>query len=399
MGSQYKESHMPKPKVAIVKGKKNPDAREIESMVRKAVALAGGINDIVSPGGTVIIKPNLVAALPARTGATTDYRVCRAVARMVKELGGRPVIMESSCIGADTEKTFRVCAYDKLRGEGYEVIDAKTSKMVTVPVPQGRVLTEVLLPEMVMKAQAIISVPVMKTHDQCLATLSLKNMKGLLTDAWKKKFHTIYGVFQAVADLCTVVKPTFTVVDGLVGQEGLGPVYGIPVGMGLIIAGKDPVAVDSLTSMVMGMKPEEVETTKFAAGLGLGIMEPDLIDVVGVPVASVRRRFKLGCEAVSESVPFPEGFELIFNEKACTGCRNGVLSVVRDLNAEGKMHLLQDLRAIAGQIDTKPAGNKKTLLVGVCTAPFKDYGVYVKGCCPNNVDIAAAIASLSGPEK
>jgi len=386
---------MPKTKVAIVKGPKQPAAPDIERMVRKAIILAGGIKDIISPGDRVIIKPNLVSSLPAETGATTDYRVCRAIARVVKEAGGKPVIVESSCIGVDTEKTFKVCSYDKLREEGYEVVDAKTSKMVTVPVPQGKVLKEVALPEIVMNAQAIISVPVMKTHDQCLATLSLKNMKGLLTDAWKKKFHTAYGVFQAVTDLCTVVKPAFTVVDGLVGQEGLGPIYGTPVGMGLIIAGKDPVAVDSVTSMVMGMKPEEVETTKFAVEMGLGVMEPDLIEVVGEPVSRVRRRFKLGSEAVSESVPFPEGFELIFNEKACTGCRNGVLSVIRDLNADGKMHLVKGLRIIAGEIETRPAGDKKTVLVGVCTAPFKDCGVYVKGCCPNNVDIATAIASVS----
>jgi uncharacterized protein (DUF362 family) len=154
---------MPKTKVAIVKGPKQPAAPDIERMVRKAITLAGGIGDIVSSGATVIIKPNLVSSLPAETGATTDYRVCRAIARVVKEAGGKPVIVESSCIGVDTEKTFKVCSYDKLREEGYEVVDAKTSKMVTVPVPQGKVLKEVALPEIVMNAQAIISVPVMKT--------------------------------------------------------------------------------------------------------------------------------------------------------------------------------------------------------------------------------------------
>jgi len=382
---------MKKTKVSIVKGPEQPTEPDINRMVRKAVALAGGLKDIISPGDSVIIKPNLVYPAPSSTGATTDYRVCKAIATMVKEVGANPVIAESSAIGVDTEKVFQVGSYDELRKAGFAMIDLKKSKVVTVPVPRGRVVKELSLPEEVVNAKVIISVPVMKTHDQCLATLSIKNMKGVLPDTLKKKFHTTYGVFQAVADLNTVVKPAFTVVDGIVGMEGLGPVFGTPVEMDLIIAGKDPVAVDTIAGLVMGIEPHLVETTKYAAELGLGVMDPDLIQVVGEPLARVKRRFKLACEAVPETIPYPEGFELIFNEKACTGCRNGVLSVLRDLSVEGKLDLVRNLRVIAGQIEQSPVKEKPILLVGVCTSRFKDCGVFVKGCPPNNVDIISAI--------
>jgi hypothetical protein len=231
----------------------------------------------------------------------------------------------------------------------------------------------------------------MKTHDQCLATLALKNMKGVLPDTIKKKFHTTYGVFQAVADLNTVVKPALAVVDGIIGQEGLGPVFGTPVEMNLIIAGKDPVAVDTVAGLVMGIAPQLNETTKYAAELGLGTMDVKLIEVVGEPIARVRRRFKLASENVSETVLFPKGFELIFNEKACTGCRNGVLSVLRDLNVEGKLDLVRNWRVIAGELEQAPLQDKPVLLVGLCTRRFQDCGAYVKGCPPNNVDIITAI--------
>ena len=216
--------------VSIVKRQRPPTEAGIERMVRRAISLAGGIEDIVKSGNRVIIKPNLVYPVAAGTGATTDWRVCKAIALMVGEAGATPVIAESSAIGVDTEKTIRVCSYDNLREMGIEVIDLKKSKTVVVPIPQGKAVKELPIPEEILNADVIISVPVLKTHDQCLATLSLKNMKGVLQDPLKKKFHTTYGVFQAVADLNTIVKPALSIVDGLVGQEGLGPVFGSPVG-------------------------------------------------------------------------------------------------------------------------------------------------------------------------
>lgn len=387
---------MQKSKVSIVRGRRAPDEREVDAMVRKAIALIGGVADIISPGDTVMIKPNLIAPASPDRGATTDYRICRSIANLVKELGANPMIAESSAIGVDTEESFTASGYNELRNQGLAVIDLKKSKTVEVPVPKGKTLIELELPEVVMTAKAIISVPVMKTHDQVLATLSLKNTKGLLPDTLKKKFHTTYGVFRAVADLNAVIKPALAVVDGIIGQEGLGPLFGTPIEMDLIIAGKDPVAVDCITGLVMGILPEQIETTKYAAQLGIGVMDPELIEVVGEPISKVKRRFKLASEAISETIPFPQGFELIFNGKACTGCRNGVLSALRDLSVQRQINQARDLKIIAGQMDEAPLSGKRTLLVGACTAKFKDHGIFVKGCPPNNVDIISAITEETG---
>lgn len=312
--------------VAIVKGPVPPGDKDVDRMVREAVALSGGMRDIVSPGATVIIKPNLVAPMAPERGATTDPRVCRSLADQVRELGGRAIIAESSAIGGDTEEAIKVCGYADLRARGYEVIDLKKEKLVTVPVPRGTVLKELRLPEVVVRADAVISVPKMKTHDQALATLAIKNMKGLLPDTLKKQFHTTFGVFRAVAELATVVTPRLSVVDGIIAQEGLGPVFGSPVSMGLLVAGRDPVAVDTVAGLIMGIEPSGMETTTYAAELGLGVMDMNRITVVGTPVDAVKRRFKLASEALDETLHLPGGFELIFNEKACTGCRTGVLS-------------------------------------------------------------------------
>jgi len=378
--------------VSIVKGPEKPSEKEIDASVRKAIELAGGLTDIISPGDTVIINPNLVIAQPAETGTTTDPRVCKAIANMVKEIGAKPIIAESSAVGIDTEEAFKAAGYDKLRDEGFEVIDLKKEETTKVPIPKGKSLKEVSLPKIVVEANAIISVPAMKTHDQTTVTLSLKNTKGLLPDTFKRKFHLTFGLYQGVADLCTVVRPALAVVDGLVAQEGLGPMFGLPVGMGLIIAGKDPVAVDAVTSVIMGFGPRESGCIDASAKMGVGTAELSEIEVVGEPISSVQRRFKRAEEGIFELISLPEGFELLLAEKACTGCRVCVLSSLVDLKEQGKLDKAAGWTVVAGKIDKVPEVDREhLLLVGNCTTKFKKHGVFVQGCTPNNRDIVAGI--------
>lgn len=381
-----------KSRVAIVRDLRPLSDNDVNEMVREVVRLTGGLKDLVRAGATVVIKPNLVAPARPERGATTDPRVCKSLADQVSELGGHPVIAESSSIGVDTEDAIRECGYETLRSEGYDVIDLKKERLVTVAVPRGTALKELRLPEVVLNACAVISVPKMKTHDQSLATLALKNMKGLLPDTLKKQFHTTFGVFRAVAELNTVVRPSLSVVDAVVAQEGLGPVFGAPVRMGVLVGGRDPVAVDTIAGSIMGIAPDSLEISKHAAELGVGVMDPQCIEVVGVPVEAVRRRFKLASEALEETLDLPEGFELIFNEMACTGCRTGVMSSLWDLAEQGQLGVLRDTRIVAGLMDTPPAASpKRTIYVGVCAGKRGGEGEYVQGCPPNNVDIRSCI--------
>ena len=384
---------MTKTKVAIVKGPLKPNEMEVVAMVTKAIELAGSLTDMISPGDTVLIKPNIVAAKPPGSGAITDPRVCKAIANMVKAAGARAIIAESSMIGVDTEQAFQASGYTKLREEGYEVIDLKQKGIETVKVPirRGMALKQVLLPKIVVDANLIISVPVMKTHDQAEVTLSLKNMKGLLSDIFKRKLHHVFGVFQGVADLCTVVKPAFAIVDGIIAMEGLGPTEGEPIEMDLIIAGKDPVAVDAVTSAVMGFEDVAFGCVEAAAKSGVGTADLNEIEVIGEPIAKVQRKFKRAHEAM-EALPFPEGFQLLMDEKTCSGCRNSVTEVLMVVNAYGQLDRAAGWTIIAGKLDKLPDIKRdKLLLVGACTTKFKKEGVFVEGCPPHNRDICRGL--------
>jgi uncharacterized protein (DUF362 family) len=376
-------------KVSVVRA--DGRSRElVADAVRRAVDMAGGFADLIRPGMLVLVKPNMVAPpASAEAGACTSPLVCQAVADLVRELQATPVIAESSARGADTEAAFQIMGYDELRRQGYEVVDLKKDKTVRVKVDGGRLLEKITTFELVTRAEAIISVPVMKTHDQGEVTLALKNLKGLVTDADKRRIHQI-GMFAGAVDLVGHFKPVFAVVDGLIGQEGLGPLMGLPVRLGVIVAGRDLVAVDATAGRIMGFAAEQVPITKVAAERGLGTLEEAQIEVVGEPIAAVRRRF-LRCE--EDHRIDREGVTITHAEGTCTGCRNGLLSSLFDMRADGSLERARGLTIIAGPAAV-PAGVPQEFLVsiGTCCLPeARRLLRYVRGCPPNNVDIVKAI--------
>ncbi len=376
-------------RVSIVRANRR-EPEQVLAAVSRAVDLAGGFADVIRPGMLVLVKPNMLAPpSSAEAGACTSALVCQAVADRVRALGARPVIAESAARGADTEAAYQVMGYGELRRDGYEVVDLKADRTVRVEIAGGRILEQITTFELVTRADAIISVPVMKTHDQGQVTLALKNLKGLVIDADKRRIHQL-GMFEGAVDLVCHFRPAFTVVDGLIGQEGMGPLMGLPVELGLILAGRDLVAVDATAGRVMGFEAEEVPITVAAAKRGLGVLEAGRIEVVGESVDAVRRRF-VRCE---EDLRIDQtGVGIIHSEGTCTGCRNGLLSSLFDMRGDGTIERARGMTVVAGPAPL-PLGVPQEYLVSVgsCALPeARRLPRHVKGCPPNNVDIVRAL--------
>jgi uncharacterized protein (DUF362 family) len=363
--------NMQKANVSIVKTPAGPDFEQIYAAVKQSLDLIGGIEDIIQPGHLVLINPSWVAPPVEReAGCITLPEVARAVADIVKAAGARPVIAESSAVGVDCEKVIQSSGYLDLQ-----------------PVENGKIFDQIKCWELVKQADVIISVPKLKTHDQTEMTCAIKKLKGLLTDKAKKAMHQ-EGLFDGVIDLLSVVKPRLAVVDAIVCQEGVGPVFGKPVEMNLVLAGKDVVAVDAVCARLIGYDPEETLLTKNAAARGLGVMDAASIDIIGEPLEAVQRRF---LRAIEDDPVEVEGFELIHGEAACTGCRNTVMSALIDMRNADQLMYLPGVTVVTGKAPL-PAdvSSDDIVTIGLC---MKDNQTerHVKGCPPNNALVVKAI--------
>ena len=380
---------MDKTKVSIVKTGPRPEYQRIRKAVREALDLIGGVQDIIQPGDLVLINPSWVAPPVEReAGCITIAEVPRALADMVRDLGARPVIAESAAVGVDSTQVIEQSGYRDLIEMGYEVVDLKAQKVhVDLAADNGRVFESLECWELVQQADVIISVPKLKTHDQTEMTCAIKNLKGLLTDKAKKAMHQ-QGLFEGVIDLMSAVKPRLAVVDAIICQEGVGPIFGKPVEMNLILAGKDLVAVDATCARLIGYSPRETLLTVNAAARGLGTMSADQIVLVGAPLETVKRRFM---RSVEDSPVEVDGFRLIHDAATCTGCRNTVMSALIDMrNADQLMYLPGVTVVTGGSPLPADAAPETVVAVGLCMQENQSVR-HVKGCPPNNAMVVKAI--------
>jgi hypothetical protein len=197
------------------------------------------------------------------------------------------------------------------------------------------------------------------------------------------------GLFEGVVDLLSAVRPHLAVVDAIVCQEGVGPVFGKPVEMNLVLAGQDLVAVDAVCARLIGYDPEETLLTMNAAERGLGTMNPRDIEIVGEPLEGVRRRF---LRSVEDDPVQVEGFSLVHGGVSCTGCRNTVMSALIDMRNADQLMYLPGIAVVTGEarapVDVPPDG---VVTAGLCVPEDRRSERHVAGCPPNNAIVVQAI--------
>ena len=377
-------SQADKPVVSIVKCPDYDSLADVEPAVRRACDLVGGLESLIMPGDTVLIKPNLVLPFPYKTGATANPYVVEALALISREKGAKRIIIgDGSCVGNDTEKAFDACGYRELAERvDAELVDFTRAETIPVANPLAKKMKRIEIPRVFLEADVVIDVAVMKTHDCMEASLGLKNMKGLLQTRDKKRFHK-WGLAQSIVDLGHIARPDFTVLDGTVGMEGSGPAVGDPVGLGLLLASKDVVAADTVALEIMGFALDEVEYIKLAGEAGLGCTDLDAIEIEGESIADVRRPFSRN--SIDPDVLAQYGIELVACD-ACSGCANTLASLMAGLARRDALESMRDTVFLYGQsvseLPPERTVGKRIIRVGSCTRKLVGYGHYLPGCPP-----------------
>jgi len=168
-----------------------------------------------------------------------------------------------------------------------KLVDLNKDEFVEVYPPNPLSLKRVKVAKTALES-TIISVPKLKPHRMATVTLSLKNMMGAL--ASKGSMHR-GSLSENIVDLASVLKPSVSVIDGIIAGEGHES-SGNPVKMNLVIAGTDPVAVDAVGAAVMGIVPTDAKHLVLAEKKGLGTCNLKEITVLGEPIAKVERKFQ-----------------------------------------------------------------------------------------------------------
>ncbi|MFL5476376.1 MAG: DUF362 domain-containing protein [Gemmatimonadales bacterium] len=323
------------------------------ALVREAVDHLGGISRFVRPGQTVLIKPNQTVYYSAEEGCTTDPLVVGALIRLAREAGAARVqVAESSGELLSSIDCMRVTGMAAVAEKlGAELIDLGSDKVPnrTVPVPEGRVLRSVPLPEPLLDADVIIDVPKAKNHHIEPITGALKNWVGVVNQKWRLHHHGDEEHIPRFMDIMTVSRPSLCVVDALIAGEGDGPIANLPRWCGCIVASADPVATDVTIARLLGRDWTRLQFAKAAEQRGLGVREP--IEYVGVPLEQV----------AFQAWPGHEGFDylpinlLVGSGVTLAGTTGHVKSVLDSMLRRGELNQVIWLRGtptiMIGEVD------------------------------------------------
>lgn len=370
-----------KTSVAIVKGKNGKELNQVRRMMGELFSLIGPASKIIPQGSRVLIKPNLTAEENLwEKGILTGPIFMQALIEEVQKAKPHEVIVaEAIAIGLNTKKAFAANGYEEMaRATGARLLDLYDGEFAEIKTAEGGVLKSVHVSQEVLRADFFINAPVLKTHIGSTITVAMKNLKGTTTYEEKKRFHYL-NLNRAVAELNAILKPHLIVVDGLIALEGDGPIAGTPVGLNLLLAGTDAVAVDTVAARIMEIDPAEVPSLCLAREMGYGIWDEKEIQVIGRTIKEVRHPFIRAC------APLRLDYKniRILDGQACNSCRNVLRVALNRLQAAGLLDKLPELKISLGSQSTLPESSAVIVVpVGNCQSQYKHLPNYVPGCSP-----------------
>ena len=336
----------PKAYVSIVRSEKanaeDIDSVDIHNMVKEAVTLAGGFEELISDNDVVVLKPNLLTANVTDNNSnptgpvlseklstvTTDYRVIQAVVNLVREKNpnGKIYIMEGSGIG-NTRENMQKLGWLKVQNvddficldEICEWDDSSSENLVQVSLPTGKALysggnNKYIMHKIYYEADVLISIPVLKTHCFTAVTGAVKNVGigatpvniyGTSEDRqWRYDIidHSSTGNYRNLNNFIHdfyMCKPVdYAIMDCLTGMEnGPQPMTRDQVTLGKkntrsIMASKDAVALDAIESLLIKVDPARISHLVSLNNDSLGCADPVSIRVLGKRVDEVSEIYR-----------------------------------------------------------------------------------------------------------
>ena len=257
-----------------------------------------GVGPAEIKGKRVLLKPNLVEVIKGASHINTHPLVIRGAIEAFLTLGASKVLVGEG--QGHVRDSYYVLEESGLADVLYEdripYVDLNNDSLFTLP-NKGRFsrLKELTLPQTLKQVDIIVSMAKMKTHHWAGVTLSMKNMFGVMPGivyGWPKNVLHYAGIEKSIIDINATIKPHFAIVDGITGMEGDGPIMGSPKHVGVLVMGRNFVAVDATCSQIMGINPQKVLYLAVAS-TRLGPIKKAYISQYGERIDSVRTNFAL----------------------------------------------------------------------------------------------------------
>lgn len=244
-------------KVAIVRCKSYQ-----QSLVDRAIAKVLKLAEIELPKRKkVLIKPNIVVCNSKKPKATlTNPSIIKAICKLLKKNHCKIYIGESSFM--DTDIAFKKSGIEKVAKKYGKLIIFEQDKLIKIKDKKAKILDNFYLSKTLKDVDLVINIPKLKTHQLTKFTGAIKNLYGCIPGGMKQKLHKKAGneikFSKLLVDIYQNIKPEINIMDGVIGMEGKGPTSGNSKKVGYILASRNAVNLDVVSSKLIGYNPKKI---------------------------------------------------------------------------------------------------------------------------------------------
>ncbi len=255
---------------------------DISSILKEAVASSG-----LQGKGKIFVKPNLSHPeyLP---GVVTSPALLHELVGLLRDGNSEVVVGESNGFNYPCWSAFEKTGVESaVKSAGGTVINLSEDKVVEIKFHDNTPLKRLFLPKTILDADAVVDLPLMKTHEFTAYSGAIKNLFGCVPSNRRIYLHPYLP--EVFYRLYTLFKPQLTVMDARIGIEGNGPTKGNPVKMGLMLTGNDALAIDITAVEIMRLNWKETYLNYIAKKTELHAED---IRVEGLRVLDVAHKFE-----------------------------------------------------------------------------------------------------------
>jgi uncharacterized protein (DUF362 family) len=253
---------------------------EPEVMFDKAIASLGGMDKFVPKGSKVLVKPNIGwDVTPERAGNTHPKLVARIIEQCLNAGAKQVAVFDHTC--DQWKRCYSNSGIERaVKDAGGQIVSGDSEGYYQkVAVPKGKRLTEAKVHELLLDADVLINVPVLKHHSSSQLTIGMKNLMGVVWDRWYWHRNDLH---QCIADFASFRRPTLIVVDAYHVLKRNGP-RGVSVGdvvpMKSQIVSTDLVAADAAATKLFGLEPGDIRHIQLAGQMNLGRMDLSTLSI------------------------------------------------------------------------------------------------------------------------
>lgn len=267
------------PRVALVECQNYQHEKVVDSIDR-LFSLLGGTERFIAAGQKVLIKPNFIVPRPPEHAAQTDPAVVIALAQIIKDFGAKPIVGDSPAWNSISACVNALGLKEPLNRMSVPVV--ALNKPIKNKIGNGNIG----ISRFALEADKIINLPKLKTHQQLGATFAIKNMFGCVSGKQKAFLHFTKGkscreFCEMLVQIYRLLKPALTIIDGVIGMQGQGPINGKARRLGFLMAGVDPLACELACCKLVNFDPNNMPIIQTAIRMNLGCSDFQDIEFLG----------------------------------------------------------------------------------------------------------------------